>query len=1031
MTEFKDTARAGMATITINSGVSNQFFNDSSAGGANITVNSGAALDFYDNANRIQGCTATIINSGGASFLPGSETDFYNASTAGSAAITNASNAGAGGTTIFHDHSDAGNATITTGTTGGAVGTTHFYDSSSAANGLFTTVGGSVSSGAGAKVQFHNSSTAGSGAFMNNGAAAGINASGAELDFLDTSTADNATIVNNGSPTSGGNGALTVFSNGAKAGTANITNNSATLAGGNIGGGYTYFNSGAGADQATIINNGSAFNSATAAGHTVFNAGSTADRGTFFTSGATTSIGKGGEIDILDGASAGNGMFTNDPATVNGGTGGFVNFIRGGSTAANATFINNGGAVSGAGGGATVFSENSTAGNATVTANGGTAAGALGATIGFFGNPDAGSSTLIANGGTNGGAGGLIVLIDSPGSGEYPTGGTSRIVVNAGGTFDSSGAGLPLTVGSIEGAGQFLLGGGTLIAGVRNTDTIVSGIIANGGNSGGSNASLTKTGTGKLTLTGLNTYSGPTTITGGMISTNVLPNGGLAGGIGQSSNSAVNLVLDGGLLQYVGSGSSTNRLYSLGTNGGGLDSSGAGPIDFSNLGAVAFTGSGPRTFTLSGDNAGGNTLRQVIGNGVGGSTSLLKSGPGAWLLAGVNSYGGGTTIGGGVLGIATDSALGSVPSSPTTNIAFSGNGTLHASAAVNLAANRNIAIANGASASFDTGGNAMSIAGAVTNAGALVKTGAGTLEIDAAPIFATGSSLVAAVGTLRLNVTSGSPSIASGVTATVASGATLELAGSVSALGTAGGNRVPVANNSLGAAGQTAGLVVSGTNQVVGGIDGSGSTAVAAGSDLTANRIVQGALIIGGTAANPALVTIAASDATGAPLADDRLLASVSESSIPFASGIDSTSLIELEANKSSSVVNPAIASIDAGGSTAVPEPSTLLLSFIAAAGLFAFVSMHSKRATIYAAYGKPTAARCEVRLDRLRALTIRRRMRSNPLGKFSFLRCRLRQLVRLGRISRRWILHRCGGLGNVLSVVNVLLRRACHAIPT
>ena len=103
----------------------------------------------------------------------------------------------------------------------------------------------------------------------------------------------------------------------------------------------------------------------------------------------------------------------------------------------------------------------------------------------------------------------------------------------AGGTFDSSGDSLPLTVGSIEGGGQFLLGGGTLITGTRNTDTTVSGVIANGGYSGGSDGSLTKAGTGTLTLTGPDTYSGPTTITGGTISTNLLTNGGLAGGIGQ------------------------------------------------------------------------------------------------------------------------------------------------------------------------------------------------------------------------------------------------------------------------------------------------------------------------------------------------------------------------------------------------------------------------------------------------------------------------------------------------------------------
>ena len=91
-------------------------------------------------------------------------------------------------------------------------------------------------------------------------------------------------------------------------------------------------------------------------------------------------------------------------------------------------------------------------------------------------------------------------------------------------------------------------------------------------------------------------------------------------------------------------------------------------------------------------------------------------------------------------------------------------------------------------------------------------------------------------GTLRFNVVSGAAAIGTGVTATIASGATLELAGSVSAL-SSGGNRVNITNNS-----SSPGILVSGTNQQVGNIDGAGTTQVNAGSDLTANHIIQSAL---------------------------------------------------------------------------------------------------------------------------------------------------------------------------------------------
>jgi beta-glucanase (GH16 family) len=57
-----------------------------------------------------------------------------------------------------------------------------------------------------------------------------------------------------------------------------------------------------------------------------------------------------------------------------------------------------------------------------------------------------------------------------------------------------------------------------------------------------------------------------------------------------------------------------------------------------------------------------------------------------------------------------------------------------------------------------------------------------------------------------------------------------------------------------------------GTFTVRGGIDGAGTLVVSAGGILTASHIVQNALLIGGTAGNFSIVTIAASNASGAPL---------------------------------------------------------------------------------------------------------------------------------------------------------------------
>ncbi len=82
---------------------------------------------------------------------------------------------------------------------------------------------------------------------------------------------------------------------------------------------------------------------------------------------------------------------------------------------------------------------------------------------------------------------------------------------------------------------------------------------------------------------------------------------------------------------------------------------------------------------------------------------------------------------------------------------------------------------------------------------------------------------------------------------TIATGATLELAGPVAALSSVARCANVINNGRLASGGM---LLVSGTNQQVDAIDGIGDTIINAGSDLTADHIIQNALIIGGTADN-------------------------------------------------------------------------------------------------------------------------------------------------------------------------------------
>ena len=173
------------------------------------------------------------------------------------------------------------------------------------------------------------------------------------------------------------------------------------------------------------------------------------------------------------------------------------------STAGTATIVNN--AVMN-------FNDTSTAGNANITnsttgfltfnttATAGTAAIDNSGTLTFNNSATAGSATITTeNGGTTSFT-------------STSTGGNARFITNAGGTVDISGlTNGGMTSGSIEGAGNYVLGANTLTTGSLNTSTQVDGVIS------GTGGGLTKIGTGTLTLTGTNTYTGATTISAGTL----------------------------------------------------------------------------------------------------------------------------------------------------------------------------------------------------------------------------------------------------------------------------------------------------------------------------------------------------------------------------------------------------------------------------------------------------------------------------------------------------------------------------------
>jgi fibronectin-binding autotransporter adhesin len=361
-------------------------------------------------------------------------------------------------------------------------------------------------------------------------------------------------------------------------------------------------------------------------------------------------------------------------------------------------------------------------------------------------------------------------------------------------TYQLGGGGTLNLIPVTHGRGGTMQNPGVPLANVSGTLTNV--LIENGG---------------AVRLTETNTYTGTTTINGVLVeatpgqaalpSTVTLPGGApattatfvlertilsvtnLADTGSSIGNSAVatpsNLVINGGVLQYIGAGDTSNRVFTIGTLGATLDNSGSGTLNLAATTTEAYlAGTSSTSLTLQGTygivapvgtSSFVNTLAGTLVDPATGSLSLVKSGTGAWALTNVlNTYSGGTTVSGGVL----------EAGGPTNLPVGGGTGGIFGSTAGAMTVNTG--------STLDLNGNNVTV-GALSGGGIVDSIAAAT----SSPVFTVGSGNATSTFSGSINNTSGTVSLVS-----TGTGTTL-LTGASNYLGTttiAAGNTLQLGN---------------------------------------------------------------------------------------------------------------------------------------------------------------------------------------------------------------------------------------------
>jgi fibronectin-binding autotransporter adhesin len=202
------------------------------------------------------------------------------------------------------------------------------------------------------------------------------------------------------------------------------------------------------------------------------------------------------------------------------------------------------------------------------------------------------------------------------------------------------------------------------------TDLLVSMILSSPGSSGGSAGGINKQGPGTMTLTGVNTYNGATSLTGGgTLQVTTIDDLGGAGSIGVLSTASASWlgIRENSTLRITGTGTQTTSRFLWNDTG-----TGAGTFDVVDAGAsVVFTATG------------GSINRELIKTGAGAltltrqitTTGAVTVNGGSLTLAGANTYSGNTTVSAGTLNLLDNASLRFVIGANGVNNTLAGAGT--------------------------------------------------------------------------------------------------------------------------------------------------------------------------------------------------------------------------------------------------------------------------------------------------------------------------------------------------------------------